>query len=473
MASSTLAIFMSAPAEDEGPKTALPLADLSELERALRPRGPDLATVLKKLRPADVGRDLSRRTVKEGTAILAAADERRGAAILRATHHGVAAKLVTELDPVKAGNMLARVPTEQRTAVLSQLASTEQETLEKGLSPEAHAFMHWTRSFPEGAVARVLSQSIWKCEVGTTVGAALEALRSGGESIEVAPNVYVTSGGKLVGVVALRDVATTAPTVLIDEVMTRDPISVRPEAELSAAAEIIQTHDFLSLPAVDADGKLIGAVRVDDLLDAALEKAGTAALNQGAVSGKVAGAVPYFLVPLHKVVRSRITWLILLFVAETLTGTVLRAFEDELAKVVALSFFVPLIIGTGGNAGSQTVSTIIRALALGEVRTRDVMRVLGKEVLTGVILGLLLGAIAFGRAQMWGVGAELGLCVAITIFVVCVWANLVGSVIPLAAHALKIDPTVVSGPMITTLVDASGLFIYLSVAHVTLTQLAS
>jgi magnesium transporter len=463
---------MSANVDEEGPKTALPLADLSELERALRPRGPDLATVLKTLRPADVGRDLSRRTVREGVMILSAADERRGAAILRAAHAGVAAKLVTELEPKRAGDLLKRVPTEQRTAVLGHLEHKERETLEQGLSKEAHEFMHWTLSFPERAVGRVLSQNIWRVEEGTTVGAALEVLRAGGDSIEVAPNLYVTKDGKLTGVLPLRVAAVSNPSEAVEALMTRGPISVRPDAELSAAAEIIQTHDFLSLPATDADGTLLGAVRVDDLLDAALERAGTGALNQGGVAGKVAGAVPYFMVPLHKVVRSRITWLILLFVAETLTGTVLRAFEDELAKVVALSFFVPLIIGTGGNAGSQTVSTIIRALALGEVRTRDVMRVLGKEVVTGVVLGVLLGAIAFGRAQLWGVGPELGLCVAITIFVVCVWANTVGSLIPIAAHALKIDPTVVSGPMITTLVDASGLFIYLSVAHLTISALA-
>ena len=427
--------------------------------------------MLKKLRPADVGRDLSRRSTRDGTSILAAADDRRAAAILRAAHHGVAARLVSELEPVRAGNVLARLPSELRTAVLSSLEPKQQEVLEKGLSPEAHAFMHWTRSFPEGTVARVLSQAIWRVEQGTTIGAALALLRSGGDSIEVAPNLYVTEGGKLVGVLALREVAVADPSVTVDSLMTRSPIAVRDSMELSAAAEIIQTHDFLSLPAIDADGKLMGAVRVDDLLGAALDKAGTGILNQGAVSGKLAGAVPYFQVPLHKVVRSRITWLILLFVAETLTGTVLRAFEDELAKVVALAFFVPLIIGTGGNAGSQTVSTIIRALALGEVRTGDVWRVLGKEAFTGILLGVLLGVIAFFRAQMWGVGPQLGLCVAITIFVVCVWANVVGSVIPLAAHALKIDPTVVSGPMITTLVDASGLFIYLSVAHVTITAL--
>lgn len=463
---------MSAPAGEDAPKTALPVADLSELERALRPRGPDLAGTIKNLRPADIGRDLSRRTVKEGAMILGATDDRRAAAILRAAHHGVAARLVSELEPARAGNVLARLPSEQRTAVLSSLQPKQQEELEKGLSPEAHAFMHWTRSFAEGTVARVLSQAIWRVEQSATVADALQALKQGGDHIEVAPNLYVTDQGKLVGVAALREIAVADQSLKLESIMTKRPIAVRPEMELAAAAEIIQTHDFLSLPAVDKEGTLLGAVRVDDLLDAALEKVGTGVLNQGAVAGKVAGAVPYFQVPLYKVVRSRITWLILLFVAETLTGTVLRAFETELAKVVALSFFVPLIIGTGGNAGSQTVSTIIRALALGEVRSSDVMRVLGKEVLTGVVLGVLLGGIAYGRAQMWGVGPQLGACVAITIFVVCVWANLVGSVIPLTANALKIDPTVVSGPMITTLVDATGLFIYLSVAHLTISALS-
>lgn len=163
----------------------------------------------------------------------------------------------------------------------------------------------------------------------------------------------------------------------------------------------------------------------------------------------------------------------LLFVAETLTGYVLRHFEDELARVVALSFFVPLLIGTGGNAGSQTVSTIIRALALGEVRTTDVLRVMAKEVTTGLVIGVLLAGIAFGRALMWGVGSDLAACVATTILVVCVWANLVGAVIPITAQKLRIDPTVVSGPLITTLVDASGLFIYLTIAQLMIAELAT
>ena len=149
----------------------------------------------------------------------------------------------------------------------------------------------------------------------------------------------------------------------------------------------------------------------------------------------------------------------------------LRSFEDELAKVVALSFFIPLLIGTGGNAGSQTVSTVIRALALGEVRMKDVLRVLAKEMTTGVILGVLLGGIAFGRALLWGVGYDLAGCVGITVLVVCTWANTVGAVIPIAAQRMGVDPTVISGPLITTLVDASGLALYLTIAKLMIAQL--
>lgn len=218
---------------------------------------------------------------------------------------------------------------------------------------------------------------------------------------------------------------------------------------------------------MDDKRRFVGAVRVDDVLDTALDRLGIAALNQGAVQGDQAARLPYFQLPITNVVRSRITWLILLFVAETATGTVLRHFEDTLSRVVALSFFIPLLIGTGGNAGSQTVSTVIRALSLGEVRVNDVLRVVTKEVTTGLLLGVLLGVIAFFRARLWGVTPDVALCVALTILVVCTWANAVGALIPIAAQKLKIDPTVVSGPMITTLVDASGLFLYLTIAKLT------
>jgi magnesium transporter len=171
------------------------------------------------------------------------------------------------------------------------------------------------------------------------------------------------------------------------------------------------------------------------------------------------------------VVRSRFFWLLLLFIAETFTGTVLRHFEDELDVVVALSFFIPLLIGTGGNAGSQTVATIIRALALREVRPRDFLKVWWREVRTGLFLGLLIALVAFGRALLWGVEQELAITVAITIAAIVIWANTVASVVPIIASRLGIDPTILSGPLMTTLIDGTGLLIYFSLAALILPQL--
>jgi Mg/Co/Ni transporter MgtE (contains CBS domain) len=157
-------------------------------------------------------------------------------------------------------------------------------------------------------------------------------------------------------------------------------------------------------------------------------------------------------------------WLLFLFVAGSITANVLRLFEAELEQVVALSFFIPLLIGTGGNTGAQTVSTLIRAMALNEVRLRDVWRVLARELLVGVILGFLLAIIAFGRAFLEVPMASLAITVALSVMAICIWANIIGAMVPMAARRFGIDPALISAPLITTLVDASGLAIYLLIA---------
>jgi magnesium transporter len=177
---------------------------------------------------------------------------------------------------------------------------------------------------------------------------------------------------------------------------------------------------------------------------------------------------PYFNNPVFRVVRKRIGWLLLLFVAETFTGTVLRFYESELAAVVALSFFIPLLIGTGGNAGSQTVTTIIRSIALGEIRLKDAWRVLVRETSAGVIIGILIGGVAFGRALLWGASMPLAATVAITVLAICTWSTTVGALIPLVAEQFGVDPAVLSAPLIATLVDATGLIIYFTIAKMIL-----
>jgi len=155
-------------------------------------------------------------------------------------------------------------------------------------------------------------------------------------------------------------------------------------------------------------------------------------------------------------------------VAETFTGSVIRFYESELAAVVALSFFIPLLIGTGGNAGSQTVTTIIRSIALGEIQLRQAGRVLAREMTTGVMIGVLIGTVAFGRALLWGAHIPLAFTVAITVLAICTWSTTVGSLIPIAAERFGVDPAVLSAPLITTLVDATGLIIYFTIAKIIL-----
>ncbi|HUJ62834.1 MAG TPA: magnesium transporter [Kofleriaceae bacterium] len=460
-----------APDAEPVAKSAVPIPDLSALDAALREGGGTLARAVRAVRPADLGRDLTRRPIREARALLAAVDDRYAAAMLRAAHPAVGGHVLEGCESARATRILSFMPTDHQVALLGAMAPADRAEVEAALDRDDAARVQRLLGYSEAAVGRIMTPRIWTCAPDATAGDAMADLAARRRDIEVAVNCYVVDQRALVGVCALRELATAPPATPVRELMARDPIAVVEDTERGAAADIVRTHEFLSLPVVDKAGVLIGAVRVDDLLAATLRKVGVGVLNQGGVAGRLAVERPYFQTPLARVVRSRLTWLVLLFVAETATGTVLRYFEDELAKVVALSFFVPLLIGTGGNAGSQTVSTAIRALAIGEIRTRDVWRVVRREVATGVLLGVLLGVIAFGRALLWGVDYDLALCVAVTILAVCTWANAVGATIPLVAQRVGIDPTVISAPLITTLVDASGLFIYFSVAHLLVAQL--
>jgi magnesium transporter len=210
--------------------------------------------------------------------------------------------------------------------------------------------------------------------------------------------------------------------------MIKDVVTVAPTDDQEIAARLIAHYNFMALPVVE-QGRILGVITVDDIIDVLIEEGTEDQLRFGAVEPGVLNQ-PYFTTPILRVVRSRVGWLVLLFVAETLTGTVLRHFEGEIAKVVALSFFVPLLIGTGGNTGAQTVSTIIRGLALKEIRLRDTLRVLLRELWGGLLLGVSMAVIAFGRSELWGSGYQLSLVVALSIFAIVIWANTIGALIP-------------------------------------------
>jgi magnesium transporter len=254
---------------------------------------------------------------------------------------------------------------------------------------------------------------------------------------------------------------TSAPDTTIASVLEPAVISVTADTDQEEVARAVAQYDFFAIPVTDSAGKFLGIITHDDVIDI-LEEEFTEDVQRFGGSEPLENT--YFSTSILRMVRKRVGWLLLLFLTATLTGTVMRLYEGQLEATVALSFFIPLLIGTGGNAGSQMTATMIRALATGEVHFEDVWLVLGRELLTGLVLGLAMGAIGIVRALTWQTSMGVALTVAASLCVLVIWANVMGMLLPIIASRLKIDPTVISGPVMSTLVDATGLLIYFSLA---------
>ncbi len=377
--------------------------------------------------------------------------------------------LLEDLPREQKRELLRHLPMDDVIRLLVAVPEQRDELLEE-ISPAVAQEVRRLLEYPKESAGRLMTEKFVTVTPEMTAQAALEHLRRVHLDAETFTDLYVVDDdGHLEGVASLREIVLAQPNQELREFMTKDVVSVVPSDDQEVAARLIAHYNFLALPVVE-QGRILGIITVDDIIDVLIEEGTEDQLRFGAVEPGVLNQ-PYFTTPILRVVRSRVSWLVLLFVAETLTGTVLRHFEAELDKVVALAFFVPLLIGTGGNTGSQTVSTIIRGLALKEIRLRDTARVLFRELWGGLLLGVALAIIAFARSELWGSGYELSLVVGLSIFAIVIWANTIGALIPLVAQRFKIDPALVSAPLITTLVDATGLVIYMMIAKAILSEL--
>ena len=279
---------------------------------------------------------------------------------------------------------------------------------------------------------------------------------------------------RLRGVLSFRDLFAAMPAQKVSEVMRKDPVTVREDTDQEEVARVIARHDVVAVPVLSKDGRMIGIVTVDDIVDVVQAEA-TEDIQR--IGGTAALEKPYLQTTMWEMVRKRAGWLALLFVGETLTATAMGSFAGELAGNVVLAFFIPLIISSGGNSGSQATPLVIRAMALGELRMRDWWRVVRRELGTGFALGLILAAIGFVRIVAWhyAFGAYgtmflgLALTVAFAVLGVVTWGSLTGSMLPLLLRRFGFDPASASAPLVATLVDVTGLVIYFSVAKLTLT----
>ncbi len=374
-----------------------------------------------------------------------------------------AAQILRTLTVPEAADVLADMDPDDAADVVEELPDPEADRILVRMRPEDAAEIRDLASYPPESAGGIMTPAYVAVSRDVTAADAIAAIRRLVEEAETVNYVYVVDEQRhLLGVLSLYRLLLSQSDTPVVDLMAPSTVRVRVDTDQETAARLLTDRNLLAIPVVDDDDVLLGIITEDDVAEV-LEAEATEDIER--LGGSQPLNIPYRLSSVSLLVRKRVGWLLLLFVAEAYTGTVLRNFEDELAAVVSLSFFIPLLIGTGGNIGSQTVTLIVRAMALGEVTIRDVGWIVFKEVRVGLVLGLIMAVVAFGRAWLLNVGPDVGVVVSLTILAICVWSATVAAALPLLLRKLRIDPAVVSAPLITTLVDGTGLIIYFEIAR--------
>ena len=370
----------------------------------------------------------------------------------------------------EVADLLNAMPPDDRTALLEELPAKATQQMLNSLSTEERAVASQLLGYPPHSVGRLMTPDFVRVRAGWTVAHALQHIRHYGVDSETMSMIYVIDEqGKLVDDLPIRQFLLASPRARVSDLMDNRFVALKATDDPEAAVDLFKASDLDALPVTDTDGILLGIVTADDVLDVA-EREATEDIQK--IGGSEALDQPYMEIAIPKMVRKRASWLVILFLSEMLTATAMGRFENEIAKAVILSIFVPLVISSGGNSGSQASTLIIRAMAVGEVRLRDWWRVMRREILSGLSLGAILGTIGFLRITTWALLFHsygpywllIALTVGLALVGIVLWGSLAGSMLPFLLRRLGVDPATSSAPFVATLVDVSGLIIYFTVA---------
>lgn len=398
----------------------------------------------------DVFRRMSREQSLEVFKLLNVAQQER---LLAVTDRESAVSLIEELDP------------DDRARLFNELPADVTESYLAALSAEERRLTNQLLSYPEESAGRIMSPEFLALNPTMTLLEALDFIRENGRKAETVHTLPVTDGqNRLVGMCELSELVLSAPELRVSEIMHKELHAVRTDTDQEDVARLLQAADLLAVPVIDDDGKLLGIVTVDDAMDVlTLEESEDLARAGGAEPlGR-----PYFSVSDFRLARSRVVWLVVLVIAATLTVQVLNLFKSTLETAVSLALFIPLLIGTGGNAGAQSSTTIVRSMAVGDVHPSDFLRTILREGRVGLLLGAMLGLLSYLPVSLYA-GDALALVIALSLVSICTLASVVGSMMPLAARFFGVDPAVASAPFVTTIVDATGLLVYFLIARAVL-----
>lgn len=379
-------------------------------------------------------------------------------------------KLIKSLPYEKAAQILNELPADDRTAFFEELSGPVVKELLRLLNPEERAVTLSLLGYPEHSVGRLMTPDYISVKKEWTAREVLDFVREHGQDSEIVNVIYVVDDeGKLIDDIRIREVLLVSPEKKVSEIMDNRFLAMNVNDDEEIAIGIFRKTNRFALPVVDSKEILIGIVTIDDVLRLAQEE-DTEDIQK--IGGTEALEEPYMKVPFFKLMQKRAGWLIVLFLGEMLTATAMGFFENEISKAVVLALFIPLIISSGGNSGSQASTLIIRAMAVGEVSLTDWWRIMRREILSGLFLGFVLGIIGFIRVATWTLftpiyGAHwflIGVTLFFSLIGVVMWGTLSGSMLPLLLKKLGTDPAVSSAPFVATLVDVTGLVIYFSIA---------
>lgn len=436
-----------------------------------------LSAPLADFNTADAVEYLNTLALSPAAETLAALPLPRAVKLLEAPELQRAGELVAALPPARAAALLGLMADDRATDIVHELEDDERERLIPLLAPEARQSIQLLLSYPPNTAGALMTTEFVGVPAYWTVGQTLQHIREVERTRETVYAIYVLEprSNQLQQVVTMRRLITGhADDGILSVAQVNPPVSVDPLMDQEEVAQLIRRHDLLAIPVVDAQQQMLGIVTVDDILDALIHESTEDAHKFG---GMEALDKPYMQIGMFEMIRKRGGWLSVLFLGEMLTASAMQHYEDELARAVVLTLFIPLIMSSGGNSGSQATSLLIRSLALQELRLRDWWKVALRELPTGMVLGCLLGVLAIIRISVWQLGGLhdygdhwklLALTIAAALVGIVTFGSLSGSMLPFILKRLGFDPASASAPFVATLVDVTGLVIYFSIAAVIL-----
>ncbi len=378
------------------------------------------------------------------------------------------AKLIAELSDKEIAETMSELFYDDAADLVEEMPATVVKRILKNTATEDRSEINKLLKFKDDSAGSIMTTEFVELKREMTVGEALDHIRRVAPDKETVYTCYVTDGTRhLLGLVTALALLTSPTDKKIGDLMNEHVISARTSDDREEVAKTLTKYDFLALPVVDSEDRLVGIVTVDDALDVISEETEE---DFAKMAGMSPSEAPYLKTPALRLFRARIPWLLLLMVSATFTGMIISGFENALAKQVVLTMFIPMLMDTGGNSGSQSSVTIIRALSLGDVHFGDILRVLRKELTTALLCGVTLAAVAFIKLMTidnllsGGVTLTVALVVSLTLLCTVLAAKFIGATLPLIVHKIGLDPAVAASPMITTIVDAIALLVYFAIA---------